>query len=134
MDFRDFIQTVSQIFEAGIAITAFSLFVRSLTFNLKDRVSRAFAIILFSVMIVFTGEAGSSVTSLKEWLEFLMKFQWVGIIIFPAAFLNFSDALMETTGQPSKGRREKVVWAGYVISTIFFVLLLTNFLTGPYSR
>ena len=131
MNIRDLIQTTSQIFEAGIAITAFSLFVRALTFNLKDRVSRAFAIILLSVIIVFSGEAISSAVSAEEGLEFWLKFKWVGMIIFPAAFLNFSDALMETTGHPSRGRRDKIVQAGVVISIVFLLLLIFGFLTGP---
>jgi len=131
MDIRDLIKTISQIFEAGIAITAFSLFIRALTFNLKDRVSRAFAIILFSVIIVYTGEAVSSIFSPLEGLEFWLNFQWVGIIIFPAAFLNFSDALMETTGKPSRGRREKIVQSGIVISTIFLILLALGLMAGP---
>jgi hypothetical protein len=40
------IQTVNQILTAGIAITAFSLFLYALSFNLRDRVARSFAIIL----------------------------------------------------------------------------------------
>ncbi len=131
MDFKDLLQTTSQIFEAGIAITAFSLFIRSLTFNLKDRVSRAFALILFTVIIVYSGEALSSSFTPNEGLDFWLKFQWIGIVIFPAAFLNFSDALMETTGQPSRGRRDKIVKGGFVISLIFLILLISGHLTGP---
>ena len=46
------IQTLNQILTAGIAITAFSLFLYSLSFNLRDRVARSFAIILLCVVIV----------------------------------------------------------------------------------
>ena len=49
--------TVNQIFTAGIAITAFSLFLYALSFNLRDRVARSFAIILLCVVTVFTSEA-----------------------------------------------------------------------------
>jgi len=131
MSIKDLIQTISQIFEAGIAITAFSLFIRALTFNLKDRVSRAFAIILLSVMIVYSGEAVSSIFTPLDGLEFWLKLQWVGIIIFPTAFLNLSDTLMETTGHPSRGRREKVIQVGIVISAIFLILLFLGLFTGP---
>ena len=37
--------TVNQILTAGIAITAFSLFLYALSFNLRDRVARSFATI-----------------------------------------------------------------------------------------
>mgnify|MGYP001615017766 FL=1 len=51
------IQTLNQILTAGIAITAFSLFLYALSFNLRDRVARSFALILLCVVIVFTSEA-----------------------------------------------------------------------------
>ena len=47
------IQTVNQILTAGIAITAFSLFLYALSFNLRDRVARSFAVILLGVVVVF---------------------------------------------------------------------------------
>ncbi len=52
-----FLETVNQLFEAGIAITALSLFIRALTFNLSDRVSRGFAVILACVVVIYSSEA-----------------------------------------------------------------------------
>ena len=40
--FESILRSLNQVFEAGVAITALSLFVRSLSFNLRDRVSRIF--------------------------------------------------------------------------------------------
>ena len=51
------IRTINDILTAGIAITAFSLFLYALSFNLRDRVARSFAIILLCVVVVFTSEA-----------------------------------------------------------------------------
>ncbi|HSM72059.1 MAG TPA: hypothetical protein VK851_11000, partial [Anaerolineales bacterium] len=51
------IQVLNNILTAGIAITAFSLFLYALSFNLRDRVARSFAIILLCVVVVFTTEA-----------------------------------------------------------------------------
>jgi hypothetical protein len=56
-DLLVWIPAVNQILTAGIAITAFSLFLYSLTFNLRDRVARSFAIILLCVVVVSTTEA-----------------------------------------------------------------------------
>ena len=50
-------QVINQILTAGIAITAFSLFLYSLSFNLRDRVARSFAIILLCVVVIFTTNA-----------------------------------------------------------------------------
>jgi hypothetical protein len=125
------LQSINQVFEAGIAITAFSLFIRALTFNLRDRVSRSFAIQLACIMVVFSGEAISgSVTSL-EGISFWLHFQWIGIVYFPAAFVHFSDALLETTGRPSRGRRSTLVRVFYILSTAFLVGMPYGLLVGP---
>jgi hypothetical protein len=78
------IQTVNQILTAGIAITAFSLFLYALSFNLRDRVARSFAVILLSVVVVFTTEALQNDT-LPNWgIELLLRLQWIGIVFLPA--------------------------------------------------
>ncbi len=125
------LQSLNQIFEAGIAITALSLFFRALTFNLRDRVSRSFAVLLACVMIVFSGEAISGAVLVENIHENWLKLQWVGIIFFPAALIHFSDALLETTGQPSRGRRSKLVIISYIISLSFLLTLIFGYLTGP---
>ncbi|MEX2161632.1 MAG: histidine kinase N-terminal 7TM domain-containing protein [Anaerolineales bacterium] len=127
----DFLETTNRVFEAGIAITALSLFLRALTFNLRDRVSRAFAVILACVMITSAGEAISDSLPLTGNLEFWLNFPWVGTIFLPAAYLHFSDALLETTGRPSRGRRRLAVRLSYVISAIFLALLVGGTLLGP---
>ncbi|OGN75952.1 MAG: hypothetical protein A2X25_02075 [Chloroflexi bacterium GWB2_49_20] len=125
------IVTLNQILTAGIAITAFSLFFYSLSFNLRNRVARSFAIILLCVVVVFTSEALESASTSSEAVNFFLRFEWFGIVYLPAAYLHFSDALLVTTGRPSRGRRRIAVRFLYVISTTFLVLLSTNTLLGP---
>jgi hypothetical protein len=122
------LETLNRVFEAGIAITALSLFLRALTFNLRDRVSRAFAVILACIMVSSAGEAVSG--SLAANVEFWLHFQWVGTIFLPAAYLHFSDALLETTGRPSRGRRRLAVRLSYAISLIFLALLVSGSMLG----
>src|SRR3990170_2155140 len=122
--------TINQILTAGIAITAFSLFFYSLSFNLRNRVARSFAFILLCVVIVFTSEALESSSVSPEIITFFLILEWVGIIFLPAAYLHFSDAILVTTGRPSKGRRRFAVRLLYVISFIFLVLLATGNLLG----
>src|SRR5512133_3752199 len=97
-----FLQTINEILTAGIAITAFSILLYALAFNLRDRVARTFALILISVVIVFTAEAIGSIESDPMALAFWLRLQWVGIAFLPAAYLHFSDALLVTTGKPSR--------------------------------
>lgn len=125
------LRTLNQLLTAGIAITAFSLLLYALTFNLRDRVARSFAIILTCVVVVFVGDAiGSSVSTETE-LQFWLRVQWVGISFLPAAYLHFSDALLATTGRPSRGRRRLAVRLAYGVSLAFLFTLPLNLLVGP---
>ncbi|MDX1436547.1 MAG: histidine kinase N-terminal 7TM domain-containing protein, partial [Anaerolineales bacterium] len=125
------LQTLNAILMAGVAITAFSLLLYALSFNLRDRVARSFALILFCVVIIFSGEVLSSIgTSVFE-VTFWMRFQWLGIVILPAAYFHFSDALLETTGRPSRGRRRWLTRINYLISALFIIALPFSVLVGP---
>ena len=130
----DSLQTINELLTAGIAITAFSLLVYALTFNLRDRVARSFAYILLCVVIVFVGEAISSVAGSMRETVFWLRFQWVGIIFLPAAYVHFSDALLETTGRPSRGRRRRMIHVTYLISLAFLLTLPFSLLVGPLVR
>jgi hypothetical protein len=74
------IQTLNQILTAGIAIQAFSLFLYALSFNLRDRVARSFAIILLCVVIVFTAEALQDKSLTTVTIDLLLRLQWFGIV------------------------------------------------------
>lgn len=124
------LKTINSILTAGIAITAFSLFLYALSFNLRDRVARSFAIILLCVVVVFTTEALQN-KSIPSWgIELLLRLQWVGIIFLPPSYLHLSDALLVTAGRPSRGRRRLAVRLIYVISLGFLLLLVAGQLVG----
>lgn len=124
------LKTINSILTAGIAITAFSLFLYALSFNLRDRVARSFAIILLCVVVVFTTEALQN-RSIPSWgIQLLLHLQWVGIIFLPPSYLHLSDALLVTAGRPSRGRRRIAVRLVYVISLGFLILLIAGRLVG----
>ena len=125
------LQTINDLLTAGIAITAFSLLLYALSFNLRDRVARSLAIILLCVVVVYVGEALSTVSKTATLLAFWFRFQWLGIIFLPSAYLHFSDAILETTGKPSRGRRRWAVRCSYLISILFVIALLFSQLVGP---
>lgn len=124
------LQTLNDILTAGIAITAFSLLLYALSLNLKDRVTRSFAIMLACVVVVFVGEALSSVAGSTAQLEFWMRSQWLGLVFLPPAYLQLSDALLATTGRPSRGRRRFFVRLAYVLSLAFLVTMPFHLLIG----
>ncbi|MBN1666706.1 MAG: hypothetical protein JW862_06445 [Anaerolineales bacterium] len=125
------LRTLNELLTAGIAITAFSLLLYALSFNLRDRVARSFALILACVVTVFVGEAIAGVATPTEWITFWYQIQWLGIIYLPPAYLHFSDALLATTGRPSRGRRRLLIRIIYLISTVFLITLYTGHLVGP---
>jgi hypothetical protein len=124
------LQTINNILTAGIAISAFSLFLYALSFNLRDRVARSFAIILLCVVVVFTTEALQNKT-IPDWgIGLLLRLQWIGIIFLPPSYLHLSDALLVTAGRPSRGRRRMAVRLVYVASLGFLVFLAMGWLVG----
>lgn len=124
------LRTGSQILSAGVAITAFSLLLYAFAFNLRDRVARSFAIISIILVIIFSADTFSSVTADLTQLGFWLRFQWVGIIFLPAAYMHFSDALLTTTGKPSQGRRRLAVRMLYLFSLIFIFFLPGKYFLG----
>lgn len=127
------IRTFNQILTAGIAITAFSLLIYALTFNLRDRVARSFAIILFSVVVVFTSDAVQNSVDSLELIDLFLRLQWIGIVFLPPAYLHLSDALLVTAGRPSRGRRRWAVRGVYLISGFFLILFTSGELVGSLS-
>ena len=124
------LETLNQLLTAAIAITAFSLLLYALAFNLRDRVARSFALILVCVVIVFVGDAIGSVTSRLEELRFWLRIEWVGIVFLPPAYLHFSDAVLTTTGNPWRLRRWVVIRLAYLISMGFLISLPFSLLVG----
>jgi hypothetical protein len=131
VSFTKILVTINEILTAGIAITAFSLLLYALTFNLRNRVARSFAVILFFVVVIFSAEALETTASTAAGINIWLRIQWIGIIFLPAAYLHFSDALLATTGKPSRWRRKWAVRISYIISLGLLVLLPTQYLLGP---
>jgi hypothetical protein len=122
---------INQLLTAGIAITAFSLLLYALTFNLRDRVARTFALILICVVIVFVGDAISSVVSSDQMLQLWLQSEWFGITLLPACYFHFSHALMATTGSQTYGSQKWFVRLLYLISLGFLATLPFMLLVGP---
>ena len=127
------LQTISQILTAGVSITAFSLLLYAFAFNLRERVARAFILILTCVVIVYTAESIASASGQDLVIEIMLKLKWVGIIFLPATYLHFSDTLLTLTGRPSRGRRLWAVRLTYLFSIILGILIPFNILVGPYA-
>mgnify|MGYP001047034029 CR=1 FL=1 len=124
------LQTISEILTAGIAITAFALLLYSLTFNLRDKVAQTFSGIMFCLVIIFSAESFGGTSVKPEMIDLWLRVQWVGIILLPATYLHFSDALLATTGLPSRWRRKWAVRLVYAFSLVLFAFLFTPWFLG----
>ncbi len=118
------LQVLNSILAAGIGITALSLWLYTLAFNLRHRVALSFSLILLALVAVNGGEALGSTA--EGGIETLWAFglRLAGVICLPPTYLPFSDALLATTGRPSRGRRVWLVRLYYGLALAFMVALL----------
>ena len=123
---------LNEILSAGNAITAFSLLLYSLTFHLRERVARAFAILMASVAVLYFADVMAGTAQAQSEIEMWLRFQWLGIAFLPAAYLHLSDALLAATGRPSRGRRLLLLRITYAVAGGAFAAAgLGTSLAGP---
>ncbi|MCP4360730.1 MAG: hypothetical protein GY796_22200 [Chloroflexi bacterium] len=122
----DFLALVNDILQAIIVIFGTAVVLYNLNRARIDRVTRAFIALITFVSITYLAELLVSRALLPMSAEFLLRLQWVGIAMVPAAQFHLSDALLSTTGLISR-RRRMLVRVGYISGLFFLGLaLFTN--------
>lgn len=124
------LNAISDVLTAGVAIISFSLFIYSVTFSLRDRVTNTFTLLLFSLIVIFGADAFLTITENVNLLIPVIEIHWLGIIFLPAIYFLFSDSLLTTTGKPSRGKRRIAGILFVTLSTIFVILLFNDLLVG----
>jgi hypothetical protein len=119
---NDLLRVLNEILVAGNAITAMALLLYALTFNLRDRVSRTFALVMGCVAVVSLTDVLAATAFGPEEVEAWLRVQWLGIAFIPATYMHFADALLEATGRPSRGRRFWAVRLAYALGLVTFLL------------
>ena len=117
----DILRVLNEILVAGNAITALALLLYALTFNLRDRVARTFALVMGSVAVIGLMDVLAATAIGAPEVDAWLRLQWLGIAFVPATYLHFSDALLEATGRPSRGRRFWAVRLAYVLGMTTFL-------------
>ena len=128
--------TVNETLTAGNAIIAFSLLLFNLTRNLNNRVAKTSAGVLACVTLAYVSDAFIALEPASAEHEIASRLQWLGIAFIPAAIYHLSDALLATTGLPSRGRRRRVIRLLYLVGAAFllaaaFVDALVQFVIAP---
>ncbi len=130
------IASVNEVLAAAIVIVAASLLLYNVTRNLNNRVARSSGIVLACVTFAYLCDVFLSLGPAEPATEaIVLRLQWIGIAFIPAALFHLSDALLATTGLPSRGRRRRVVRVLYVISSLFLLMAaFSDNLTKPITE
>jgi hypothetical protein len=129
------LHTANEILTSAIVVIAFSLLLYNLTRNRHNRIARSSAIVLACVTLSYVSDAFLSLNPTPAVYEAVLRLQWIGIAFVPAALFHLSDALLATTGLPSRGRRRRVVRILYLIGSVFLATAaLTDLMIVPERR
>lgn len=122
---RKLLDLTNETLAATIVIIAASMLLYNLSRNLNDRIARASGIVLGCVTVAYVCDVLVSLNPSLGTMESLSRLQWIGVAFIPAATFHLSDALLATTGLPSRGRRRRIARILYLIAACF--LLLASF-------
>jgi len=120
-DFRDFLDLLNETLTTAIVVVASSMLLYNLSRNLRNRVARASGFVLFCVTTAYISDVLFLLGPEQGVHVALLRFQWVGLAFIPAATFHLSDALLDTTGLPSRGRRRRVTRILYTIAFAFLI-------------
>ncbi|MDZ4763860.1 MAG: hypothetical protein SGI73_04855 [Chloroflexota bacterium] len=130
--FAPSLRVINETLASAIVVIAFSLLLYNLTRNQQDRVARTSGIVLGCMTLVYVIDVFVALQPGLLTYEAAMRVQWIGIAFMPIAMYHLSDALLATTGLPSRGRRRRVIRLLYLIGAMFVLLAaFSNALIQP---
>lgn len=116
-----FINLTNETLAAAIVVVAASMLLYNLSRNWRNNIARTSSALLGAVTIAYVGDVFLSLEPSPDVAEAFMRLQWIGVALFPATLFHLSDALLATTGLPSRGRRRNIARLLYGISMIFIL-------------
>lgn len=132
MEFQVFLDLLNETLAAAIVIVAASMLLYNLSRSMRNQVARTSGIVLACVTVVYIGDVLLSFDPKASTYAVLLRVQWFGLAFIPAALFHLSDALLATTGLPSRGRRRRAVRLLYVLGAVFmFLAVFTDTLVIP---
>jgi hypothetical protein len=122
----------NEILSSAIVVLAASLLLYNLTRDRGNRIAQTSGIVLACVTVVSVFDVFIQLGPQPDIYILSLKLQWFGIALIPAAMFHLSDALLDTTGLYSRGRRKRVVNILYGLGLVFFVaVLFTELVATP---
>lgn len=126
----DNLALINDILQATIIIFGASVVLYNLKYVRRDRVIRAFTLLLGAVIAVYFTELLVSRTQLADSAVGWLRVQWLGISFVPAVQFHLSDALLVTTGSTSRRRRALTFIAYAAGAAVYSLVLLTPQIAG----
>lgn len=129
------LQATNEIVATALVVMAASLLLYNLSRNLRNRIARTSGAVLACVTFAYVCDVFLSLGPDSATTAAVLRVQWLAIAFIPATMFHLSDALLATTGLPSRGRRKRISRIFYMISGVFFVAatqtdLLINVVTN----
>jgi len=119
-EWQRLLELVNAVLASGIVIFSSALFLYLIIYNPSNNVARAFAVLLACVLITYLVDlALSGAEDLGAAMPWL-RIQWIGIAFAPAAYLDFSNALLITTAARSR-LRGIAVRISYLLSALLLL-------------
>ena len=126
------LKLLNETLASAIVVIAASMLLYNLSRNLNDRVARTSAVVLGCLTIVYICDVFVSLGPGLDAYTATLRLQWIGIAFMPVGMLHLSDALLATTGLPSRGRRRRIIRLLYMIAAGFLLLAaFTDLLIQP---
>jgi hypothetical protein len=127
-----FLNSLNEVLAAAIVVVAVSMLLYNITRNRRDRVARTSGAVLGCVTVSYVVDVFLSLDPSLSVATAAQRLQWIGIAYIPAALFHLSDALLATTGLPSRGRRRRAVRLLYFVGTVFLLMAaFTDWLVVP---
>jgi hypothetical protein len=137
------LERINEILFAAVLIVSFSLLTYITLQNWRSDIVRALGVLLTGVIIAYSGDLLLSRAQRPETIEFLGRAQWLGIVLVPAGYIHFANALLSFGSANALAQRwRKSVYAAYIASLAIFLLVVlgTNLVihtgtpSGPIAR
>ena len=122
--YPELLDIANQTLTAAVVVITASLLLYNLSRNFHNRVTRSASILLGCVTLTYALDALLALDAQPPGPLLFRRTQWLGIAYAPAALFHLADALLATTGLPSRGRRLALMRVLYGASTVFAVLAI----------
>lgn len=116
--------SINELLIAAILIVTFSLLAYIALRNRYTAIARALCALLMGMAVVFGGDVLLGAAQRASTVDFLLRAQWLGIVLVPAAYFHLSDALLVHSGAQPR-RRYWLSRGSYALSAAFFTLAFT---------